>query len=408
MIEQTCRFCHIPLQHTVIDLGTSPLANAYLTATQLTEMEPHYPLHTQVCGHCFLVQLPAVATPENIFGDYAYFSSYAASWVEHARQYATQITARLALSTNSQVIEIASNDGYLLQHFQAQNIPVLGIEPAQNVAAVAQQQGIQTQVAFFSEALAKTLTTPADLLIGNNVFAHVPDINDFAAGFRHALKPHGVLTLEFPHVLNLLAQNQFDTIYHEHFSYLSLHSTQQILAAHGMQIFDVEELPTHGGSLRIYAQRQDGGVQPLNPRVAALQRKEAKFGITELNTYQHFGAKVAQVKRELLQFLLNAHASGRRVAAYGAPAKGNTLLNYCGIGPELLPYTVDASPHKQGRFLPGSRIPIFSSDKILQEQPDDILILPWNLAPEICTSMAAVRDWGGRFIVPIPELTVLA
>jgi len=407
MNQQTCRFCHTPLQHTVVDLGTSPLANAYLTAPQLTATEPHYPLHTKVCERCFLVQLPAVETPENIFGDYAYFSSYAASWVEHARQYVAQITPRLSLNSTSQVIEIASNDGYLLQHFQAKNIPVLGIEPAQNVAAVAQQNGIQTQVAFFGEALAKTLTTPADLLIGNNVFAHVPDINDFTAGLYHALKPQGVLTLEFPHLLNLLAQNQFDTIYHEHFSYLSLHSTQQILAAQGLQIFDVEELPTHGGSLRIYAQRQDSGVQPLSPRVAVLQAKETEFGIANLSTYQHFGPKVTQVKDDLLQFLRQAHAAGRRVAAYGAPAKGNTLLNYCGIGPELLPYTVDASPHKQGRFLPGSHIPIFAPEKILQEQPDDILILPWNLAPEIISSMARVREWGGRFIVPIPQLTVL-
>jgi len=411
MSAPACRFCQHPLSHEFANLGMSPLSNAFLRADELDRMEPFYPLVAFVCERCFLVQLPEVQTPERLFSDYAYFSSYSDSWLEHVRRYCATMVERLGLGRGSQVVEIASNDGYLLQYFAALGIPVLGIEPAANVAEVARGHGIETLVRFFGVQTATELAAAgrhADLLLGNNVLAHVPDLNDFVEALRIVLKPAGVITMEFPHLLCLIAGNQFDTIYHEHFSYFSFTTVRCIFEAHGLTIFDVDRLPTHGGSLRIHAQRADAGTRAATRRVAALLEEERAFGVGKVDTYCRFGERARETRRDLLQFLIEAKAAGKRTAAYGAPAKGNTLLNYCGIRDDLVEYTVDRSPHKQGRYLPGTHLPIYAPDRIRETRPDYVLILPWNIKDEIMRQMADVREWGGRFVVPIPRVEVLS
>ena len=405
-----CRFCRNLLNHTFVDLGMSPLSNAYLKLDTINKAEKFYPLHAYVCDNCFLVQLEEFETPDHIFSDYAYFSSYSETWLRHAENYTELMTQRFSLNANSQVIEIASNDGYLLQYFQKQNIPVLGIEPAANVAKVAEEKGIPSLVKFFGVSTAKELVAQgkqADLLLGNNVLAHVPDLNDFVAGMKIVLKPDGILTMEFPHVLQLILQNQFDTIYHEHFSYFSFLTVEKVFATHGLTLFDVEELPTHGGSLRIYGQHNDGK-KPVSDRVSLLKSKEIDAGLEQRSTYLGFGEQVKATKRHLLSFLIDIKNQGKSVVGYGAPAKGNTLLNYCGIRTDLLDYTVDRSPYKQDLFLPGTHIPIYHPDKIIETKPDYLLILPWNIKDEIIEQMSHIREWGGKFVVPIPEVEVIA
>lgn len=407
--EAGCRACGGDLSISACDLGAMPLANAYLTADVLERMEPSYPLHAKVCGDCFLMQVGASQTPDEIFGDYAYFSSYSEGWLKHAEGYCRMIVPRLGLTAESQVVEVASNDGYLLQHFVAQGIPVRGIEPAANVAQVARTRGIRTENMFFGRATAAELHrrgTAADLIVANNVLAHVPDINDFVAGFAILLKAQGVVTVEFPHVLHLLAEGQFDTIYHEHFSYLSLHSVERLFQAHGLRVFDVDSLATHGGSLRLYACRETAAF-PETQALLAKRQQERDGGITRPAAYRDLQAKALQVKLGLLEFLIDCHESGRRVAGYGAPAKGNTLLNYCGIGPELLPYTVDRNPHKQGRFLPGSRVPISAPDRLFAERPDVVLILPWNLREEIAGQLKALTRGGTLLATAVPRLEIV-
>src|ERR671923_1599621 len=376
-----CRFCGASLRATMVDLGMSPLANAYLTSEQLHQMEPFYPLRVYVCAHCWLAQLKAFTAPESIFSDYAYFSSYSDSWLQHAKTYVEMAVERFSLNATSQVVEIASNDGYLLQYFVARGIPVLGIEPAENIAAAAQQRGIATLVQFFGEDLAKQLVTrgtQADLVVGNNVLAHVPQLNDFVSGLKIVLKPHGVITMEFPHLLRLMAEKQFDTIYHEHFSYFSLRTVRTVFAAHGLTLFDVEDLPTHGGSLRIYARHSEDASHPVTSRVADLLVREEAAGLQCVETYLAFAEEVKATKRRCLEFFLQAKQQAKSLVGYGAPAKGNTLLNYLGVRTDFLDYTVDRSPHKQGRFLPGTHIPIHRPDKIKETRPDYVLILPWN------------------------------
>jgi 2-polyprenyl-3-methyl-5-hydroxy-6-metoxy-1,4-benzoquinol methylase len=373
-------------------------------------MERFYPLHAYVCSKCLLVQLQEFESPEQIFGDYAYFSSYSESWLEHARTYVEDVSARFGLTAANQVIEIASNDGYLLQYFQRKNIPVLGIEPAANVAKVAEAKGIPSRVAFFGTETARALAKEgrlADLLLGNNVLAHVPDLNDFVRGLKLALKPAGVITMEFPHLLRLMQQNQFDTIYHEHFSYFSFLTVQRIFAHHGLRIFDVRELSTHGGSLRIFACHSELAGHPTTTNVTALIKEENTAGLDKLPAYRDFAERVKLTKRRLLTFLIQAKQDGKTVVGYGAPAKGNTLLNYCGVRTDFMEYTVDRSPHKQDRYLPGVHVPICHPDKIRETKPDYVLILPWNIRDEVMHQMAHIRDWGGKFVVPIPELTVL-
>ena len=404
-----CRFCATPLRHSFADLGTSPLANAYLTAAQLDQGETFFPLHAYVCEQCFLVQLGEFAPPEVIFSDYTYFSSVSESWVEHARRYADTMTRRLDLGSSSTVIEVASNDGYLLQFFQQQGIGVLGVEPAANVARAAVERGIPTLVRFFGQETAASLVAEgkhADLLVGNNVLAHVPDINDFVAGVRTVLAPDGRATFEFPHLLKLVQETEFDTIYHEHFSYLSLLAVSRVFGAHGLTVVEVQELPTHGGSLRVHARRTErAGI--VDPSVSQVLGKERAAGLDRIETYTNFQHAVRRTKRDLLKFLSNAKRHGRTVVAYGAAAKGNTLLNYCGIRNDFLDYVVDRSPHKQGRFLPGTRLPICGPERIAETRPDYILILPWNLQEEIVRQMAHVHAWGCRFVVPIPSVRVL-
>jgi SAM-dependent methyltransferase len=372
-------------------------------------MEPFYPLQVFVCGKCFLVQLHEFVAPENIFSDYLYFASYSDSWLAHAKRYTDEMVKRFPISEASLVIEIASNDGYLLQYFAEKDIPVLGIEPAANVAHVAAQRGISSIVKFFSSDTARELVAAgkhADLLLGNNVLAHVPDINDFVEGMKILLEPQGVITMEFPHLMQLMEQNQFDTIYHEHFSYFSFLTVEKIFAAHGLVLFDVEELPTHGGSLRIFARHAEDSTKPVSLRVTELRAREESAGYARLETYSRFAEQVKETKRKLLEFLIKAKRNGKKIAAYGAAAKGNTLLNYCAIRTDFLDYTVDRSPYKQGMFLPGTRIPVYSPDQIRRTQPDYLLILPWNLKDEIIQQNAYIRDWGGQFVVPIPEVTV--
>lgn len=404
-----CRFCQTPLEHSLVDLGLSPVANAYVAEEDLDKGEGFYPLHTYVCQACFLVQIPEVRDCATIFNhEYAYFSSYSTSWLRHAELYTDKMISRFGLGASSKVVEVASNDGYLLQYFVKAGVPVLGVDPAANCAAEAEKKGVRTVVRFFGEKTARDLAADhrADLIAGNNVFAHVPDINDFVEGFRQLLKPNGVVTLEFPHLLNLLKKREFDTIYHEHYSYISFLAAQRIFRAHGMRLFDVEVLATHGGSLRIYGCLENAE-HPETPAVNAMLATERAARLDTLDGYKGFEAEVRKVKRDLLKFLIAAREDARSVAAYGAPAKGNTLLNYCGIKTDMVDYTVDRSPHKQGRYLPGTRIPIHAPERIFETRPDYILILPWNLKDEIMEQMRGVREWDGRFVVPIPELQVL-
>jgi 2-polyprenyl-3-methyl-5-hydroxy-6-metoxy-1,4-benzoquinol methylase len=404
--KPACRFCGSPLSEVFADLGVSPLANSYLREDQLSKMEPHFPLKAWVCGYCFLVQLEEFESPAGIFSDYAYFSSFSTSWLAHAERYVRDMITRFGFDSQSQVVEIASNDGYLLQYFHAAGVPVLGIEPAENVAEAAIAKGIPSRTVFFGRDTARDIQ--ADLLLGNNVYAHVPDLHSFTEGLKLALKPNGVITLEFPHLLRLMEEAQFDTIYHEHFSYFSLLTVQKVFAHHGLTVFDVEELTTHGGSLRVFGKHTENTTHAVTPRVEALIATEKAAGLNALDAYRTFAEKVRRVKCDLLEFLIQARREGKTVVGYGAPAKGNTLLNYCGVGPEFVPFTVDRSPHKQGQYLPGTRIPIRAPEAIAEARPDYVLILPWNLKEEITEQMSAVRGWGGRFVVAIPSLQVLA
>jgi SAM-dependent methyltransferase len=404
-----CLFCSALLRHTVVDLGMSPLCESYLTREQINQMEPFYPLHVWVCERCFLVQVEEYVRPDSIFTEYAYFSSYSDSWLAHMRAFADMITARLALGTDSKVVELGSNDGYLLQYFVAKGIPVLGVEPARNVAQAAIARGVPTIAKLFGRQAARDLVAEgmqADLVCGANVLAQVPDLNDFVGGIKLLLKPGGVVTVEFPHLMRLMAENQFDTIYHEHFSYFSFTTAERIFAAHGLTLFDVEELPTHGGSLRIYARHAADVSKPVGERTKELRAREESAGLDRLETYASFTEQVHETKRRLLEFLIGARRRGQRIAGYGAPGKGNTLLNYCGIRSDFVEYTVDRNPYKQGRFLPGTHIPIHPPEKIGQTRPDYVLILPWNLKEEIMDQLAYIRSWGGQFVVPIPDVKV--
>lgn len=409
VISSNCRFCSTPLKNIFADLGMSPLANSYLKPEQLNNMEPFYPLNAYVCDKCYLVQLEEFETPENIFGDYAYFSSYSDSFLDHAKKYSYMMIERFDYNEHSFIVEIASNDGYLLRNFVHNNIPVLGIEPAANVAEYAEKEGIPTIVKFFGRNFAHELSKEnkyADLIIGNNVLAHVPDLNDFVAGMKILLKPDGVITLEFPHLLKLIENNQFDTIYHEHFSYFSFITVERVFAQHGLQLFDVDEINTHGGSLRIYAKHANDTTKEISERVHELLHREQERGYKDMEIYSTFNDKVKQTKRKLLDFFIKVKNEGNTIAGYGAPAKGNTLLNYCGIRSDFIEYTVDRSPHKQGCFLPGTHIPVYNPDKIKETKPDYILILPWNLRDEIMKQLGYVREWGGKFVIPIPEVRV--
>jgi len=404
-----CRFCDAPLVQSFVDLGTMPLANSYLTLAQLRQPEARFPLHARVCGACRLVQVEASATPSDIFSEYAYFSSISSSWVEHARRFADMARARWRLGPGSKVVEVASNDGYLLKHFVAAGVPVLGVEPAANVAEAARAVGVPTDVSFFGRETAERLGREghkADLIVANNVFAHVPDINDFVAGLAILLKPEGVISLEFPHLLRLIHGVQFDTIYHEHFSYLSLLASERVLAAHGLRVFDVEELPTHGGSLRVLACHVAAKGHAEGAGLAKLRRDEAAASLDRDIGYAGFEPRVRAVRDGLMAFLHRARDQGKTVVAYGAAAKGNTLLNYCGIGSDLVAYVVDKSPHKQGHYLPGTHLPIYAPDRLAVTQPSYVLILPWNLRDEIIGEMGEVRYWRGQFLVAVPELTV--
>jgi C-methyltransferase C-terminal domain/Putative zinc binding domain/Methyltransferase domain len=406
-VSFACRFCGASLRHSFIDLGMSPLCENYLSAGQLNRMEPFYPLHAFVCGNCFLVQLQEYVSAESIFGEYAYFSSYSESWLTHAKAYTENMIKRFALGPKSNVVELASNDGYLLQYFVSAGIPALGIEPAANVAAAAVKKGVPTLVKFFNRECAEELVArgmKADLLLGNNVLAQVPDLNSFVAGMKILLKPEGVITMEFPHLSKLMEQSQFDTIYHEHFSYFSLFSAEKIFFAHGLKLFDIEELPTHGGSLRIYACHAEDHTKDLSPRLLPVRAGEETACVSKLESYSSFADRVKKTKYALLEFLIRTHRMGKQVAGYGAPGKGNTLLNYCGIRSDLLAYTVDRNPYKQGKFLPGSHIPIFTPERIRETKPDYVLILPWNLKDEIMQQLSYIREWNGKFVFPIPEV----
>jgi hypothetical protein len=406
-----CRFCAAPLVHTFVDLGMSPPCQTHIEPDQKNQMEPFYPLHAYVCDRCFLVQLEEYVAPTDIFSHYAYFSSYADSWVEHARRYALQMKQMLSLGERSFVVEVASNDGYLLQHFVSLEIPCRGIEPAANVAQTAVAKGIPTTVCFLGVDTARRFAAehgPADLVLGNNVLAQVPDLNDFVGGLAVLLRSGGTLTIEFPHLLQLMDQNQFDTIYHEHFSYFSFYTACKIFAAHGLVLFDVEELPTHGGSLRIYGRHEDEpNARPLTARARALLDRELARGIDRVETYASFESQVKATKRKLLAFLVEAKNAGKKVVGYGAPGKGNTLLNYCGIREDFLDFTVDRNPHKQGRFTPGTRIPILAPEAIAEARPDYILLLPWNLREELSAQLAYTKAWGAKLVVPIPEVEIL-
>ena len=410
MNQPKCRFCATPLSNVQCDLGMSPLANSYVRFEDADSPEKLYPLKVWVCDRCLLSQLEEFESPDAIFSDYLYFSSFSTSWVEHARRYCEMMMGRFEFDATSQIIEIASNDGYLLQHFKAKGIPVLGVEPAANVAKVAwEQKQIPSVVKFFGVQTARELVSDgkaADLLLGCNVLAHVPDINDFVGGLKIALKPTGVITFEFPHLLRLIENNQFDTIYHEHFSYLSLLAVEKIFAHHGLTLFDVEELPTHGGSLRIFARHTENASLAVIDSVEKMKEKETAFGLTRMATYTAFGDKVKATKRKLIEFLNEAKDAGKKVAAYGAAAKGVTLMNYCDVRDNLVDYVVDKSPHKQNHFMPGVRVPIHAPEKVFDTKPDYLLILPWNLKKEISDQMAGIRNWGGQFVVPIPEVQV--
>jgi hypothetical protein len=405
----SCRFCGSALHHTFVDLGMSPPCEAILTANQLNQVEAFYPLHVFVCEHCFLVQLEEYVSPEHIFTEYAYFSSFSDSWLAHAKAYTELMAKRFQLGQESLVVELASNDGYLLQYFVAQGIPVLGIEPAVNIAKEATKKGIPTLVRFFGQEMAQEMVrdgTQADLIVGNNVLAQVPDICSFVAGMKTLLAPQGVITLEFPHLMRLMEGNQFDTIYHEHFSYFSFLTTINIMARFGLTVFDVEELPTHGGSLRVYARHAQETSPPVSDRVRELALREDQAGFTRLETYFSFEEKVKETKRKLLAFLIDAKQAGKSIVGYGAPGKGNTLLNYCAIRTDFLDYTVDRNPYKHGRFLPGTHIPVYPPEKIRETRPDYVLILPWNLRNEIREQLSYIHEWGGKFVAPIPEVEV--
>ena len=404
-----CRLCGASLTHTFVDLGMSPLCESYVPADALEEPEIFYPLHVRQCSSCLLVQLPAYVSGEEIFSDYAYFSSYSDSWVAHAKRFADAMIDTLSLTGDGLVTEVASNDGYLLQHFMARGIPVLGVEPAKNVAEVAQSLGIPTVVQFLGATTGGDIAEHrgrADLVVANNVFAHVPDIRDFAAGLRELVKDTGLVTLEFPHLLRLMRRRQFDTIYHEHYSYLSLLTASRALATAGLRVVDVEELDTHGGSLRVHSRPEEHAGEPTE-RVNAVLEEEDLAGLHTLDGHAGFAREVLKIKSDLLDFLISAASAGRSVAGYGAPGKGNTLLNHCGIREDLLQYTVDRSPFKQGKFLPGTHIPIFAPDHLAETRPDYVLVLPWNLRDEISQQLAYVRSWGARLVFPIPELDVV-
>jgi SAM-dependent methyltransferase len=407
-IAPPCRLCGTGLRTTFVDLGMSPLCESFLDADDLNRMEPFYPLHVRICEECLLAQLETYVPAEQIFGgDYAYFSSYSDSWVEHARAYARQMRERLALSEESLVVELASNDGYLLQHFVQSGIPVLGIDPARNVAEAARDRGVETVVDFFGAKLAERLVAErgqADLVVANNVLAHVPDVSDFVEGMRILLDPEGVATVEVPHLVRLVDGLQFDTIYHEHYSYFSFHTLVRLFDRHGLQVFDVDELPSHGGSLRVHV-RHPGGEAKAG--VVALLDREREGGYDSLDGYRGFGERVAEAKRRLLELLIGLRREGSRIVGYGAPGKGNTLLNYCGIRTDFLDYTVDRNPGKHGKFLPGTHIPIHPPEQIAETRPDYVLILPWNLKRELVAQLDYVREWGGRLVVPIPEPEVL-
>jgi SAM-dependent methyltransferase len=409
LASQGCRFCGAALRRTFVDLGMTPLCETYPSVADLNRPEVYYPLHAYVCESCFLVQLDQYESAEKIFGDYPYFSSYSDSWLKHCEIYCESMRQRFGLNEGSFVIEVASNDGYLLQYFVRNQVPVLGIEPAANVAKVAVEKGVPTLARFFGTMLAANLASRgslADLVIGNNVLAQVPDLNDFVEGLRVLLKPQGILTLEFPHLLQLIEHNEFDTIYHEHFSYFSFLTAVRILDSHGLKVFDVEQLPTHGGSLRVFACRTEDSARRVEPNVARLLEKEKKAKLDSVEGYDTFASQVKQTKFALVYFLLNAAQQGKTVAGYGAPGKSATLLHYCGIGKDLIAYTVDRSPHKQGRFLPGSRIPIHHPDRIRDTRPDYVVILPWNLKEEVIDQLHFIREWGGKFVVPIPKVTI--
>jgi len=407
-----CRSCGEKLRHTFVDLGTSPLCQRHVTPARFDEAEATYPLHAYVCHECFLVQLPPYVAREEIFdAEYAYFSSYSDSWLRHAEDYVATMIGRFGFDSRSKVVEVASNDGYLLQFFARAGVPVLGIEPTRNTAAAAVSKGIPTMTEFFGrDTAARVLAQqgPADLILGNNVLAHVPDINDFVAGVKVLLAPNGVFTFEFPQLLHLVEQNYWDTIYHEHYSYLSFTTAAAIFARHGLELFDVEELPTHGGSIRIFGRHAEAPSPPQHDRVAAMKERERAAGHFDLAYYEGFGERVKESKREILEFLTSLKREGARIAGYGAPGKGNTLLNYCGIRTDFIDFTVDRSPHKQGNYLPGSRIPILAPDAIWADRPDYVFILPWNLRDEIIGQMAGIRAWGGKFIVPLPHVAVIA
>ncbi len=405
-----CRFCGTALHHTFADLGMSPPCENILAADQLNQMEAFYPLHVFVCERCFLVQLEEYISPEQIFTEYAYFSSYSDSWLAHCKTYTDRMTERFHLGADNLVVELASNDGYLLQYFVQQGVPVLGIEPAANVAKEADRRGIPTVVRFFGREMAAEMVgngIRADLIIGNNVLAQVPDVCGFVAGMKTLLKPGGAITLEFPHLMRLMEGNQFDTIYHEHFSYFSFITAVKILDTFGLTVFDVEELPTHGGSLRVYARHAEDATHPVTERVRELAAREEKAGLTGLDIYFSFDRKVKETKQKILSFLIAAKRNGKSIAGYGAPGKGNTLLNYCGIRTDFLDYTVDRNPYKHGKFLPGTHIPVFPTEKISETRPDYVLILPWNLKDEIREQLSYIREWGGRCVVPIPDVEVL-
>lgn len=404
-----CRFCKTQLKHLFISLGSLPLSNAYLTEERLHKMEARYPLEVYVCNNCYLVQLDEFESPENIFSNYAYFSSYSDTWLKHAKDYVNKMIHVFGINNQSSVIEIASNDGYLLQYFSEKGISTLGIEPAANVAEVARKKGIHTEVFFFGTETANKLAKEgksADLLLGNNVLAHVPDINDFVNGLKLLLKPQGVVTMEFPHLMKLMEETQFDTIYHEHLSYFSFLTVEKIFSAHGLTVFDAEELSTHGGSLRIYACRKEDKTKNISRRSLELKQREIDAGYTTINHYLTFNETVAALKRSILNSLIQLKEDGKTIIGYGAPAKGNTLLNYCGIGTDFIDYTVDRNPHKQGHYLPGSHIPVEAPDKVKETKPDYLFILPWNIKDEIMEQMAFIKEWGGKFVVPIPEVAV--
>jgi len=406
-----CRFCKTELEHIFIDLVNSPASNSFLTEQELNEPETFFPLKVFTCHNCFLVQVDEYKKSDAIFDSgYVYFSSYSTSWLAHAKRYTDLMKERFALNENSLVIEVASNDGYLLQYFKEKGIPVLGVEPTANTAEAAKQKGIESVVDFFGVRLANELAEKgrhADLLLGNNVLAHVPDIVDFVGGMKILLKPQGVITMEFPHLVQLIDNNQFDTIYHEHFSYLSFYTVQQIFAAAGLELFDVEELPTHGGSLRIYAKHAEDKSKKIEDTIRLMLEKEKAKGIDQLAYYDNFEQKATTVKLDLLDFLIQQKRAGKKVSAYGAAAKGNTLLNYCGVKNDLINYVVDANPHKQNKWLPASHIPVKNEQYLRDDKPDYVIILPWNLKEEIMQQLAYIREWGGRFVIPVPALQTL-